>query len=142
MMRRGFLFRLRQIALLTLVLGGFTTLIKASYVWEDWNRKQKIEPSGGCYFFRRVEIPVPQFRQGDERWRGFWITPWGQRATPDELAAMFGELFALAQCGRLRANVERLYPIDAFADALADAQRSGRRGKVLFSFEDLAPSLK
>ena len=69
MMRRGVLFRLRQIVLLTLVLGGFTTLIKASYVWENWNRKQKIEPSGGCYFFRRVEIPVPQYRQGDDRWR-------------------------------------------------------------------------
>ena len=40
-MRSGFLFRLRQIALLTLVLGGFTTLIKASYVWEDWRRKRK-----------------------------------------------------------------------------------------------------
>ena len=78
----------------------------------------------------------------DLRWRGFWITPWGQRATPDELAAMFGELFVLVQCGRLRANVERLYPIDAYAGALADAQRSGLRGKVLFSFEDSAPFLK
>ena len=75
MMRSGFLFRLRQIVLLTLVLGGFTTLIKASYVWENWNRKQKIEPSGGCYFFRRVEIPVPQFRQGDDRWRGDLLGP-------------------------------------------------------------------
>ena len=69
MPRSGFLFRARQIFLLTLVLGGFSTLIKASYVWENWNRKQKIEASGGCYFFRRVELPVPQFRQGDERWR-------------------------------------------------------------------------
>ena len=67
--RSGFLFRVRQIVLLTLVLGGMSTLIKASYVWENWNRKQQIEASGGCYFFRRVEIPVPQFRQGDERWR-------------------------------------------------------------------------
>ena len=70
MPRSGFLFRVRQIFLLTVVLGGFSTLIKASYVWENWNRKQKIEASGGCYFFRRVEISVPQFRQGDERWRG------------------------------------------------------------------------
>ena len=69
MPRSGFLFRARQIFLLTLVLGGFSTLIKASYVWENWNRKQKIEASGGCYFFRRVELPVPQFRQGDDRWR-------------------------------------------------------------------------
>ncbi len=74
-MRGGFLFRLRQIALLTLVLGGFSTLIKASYVWENWNRKQEIKPSGGCYFFRRVEIPVPQYRQGDERWQSDLLGP-------------------------------------------------------------------
>ena len=75
MQRTGFLFRVRQIALLTLVLGGFCTLIKASYVWEFWNRKQPIEASGGCYFFRRVEIPVPQFRQGDERWHDDILGP-------------------------------------------------------------------
>ena len=75
MNRSGFLFRARQIVLLALLLGGFSTLIKASYVWENWNRKQKIEPNGGCYFFRRVEIPVPQFRQGDERWRDDFLGP-------------------------------------------------------------------
>lgn len=72
----------------------------------------------------------------DLRWRGFWITPRTQRATPDERAAMFGELFALAQRGILHTPVERLYPIDACAEALAHAQRSGRTGKVLFSFND------
>ena len=71
----------------------------------------------------------------DLRWRGFWITPWGQRATPDELAAMYGELFALAQSGRLHTKVERLYPIDACTEALAHAQRSERSGKILFSFD-------
>ena len=72
----------------------------------------------------------------DLRWRGFWITPWSQRATPNERAAMFGELFALAQCGRLKTPVERLYPLDACAEALTHAQRSERTGKVLFAFDD------
>ena len=72
----------------------------------------------------------------DLRWRGFWITPWGQRALPSERAAMFDELFALAQSGRLRTKIERLYPIDAFQEALAHAQQSGRSGKILFSFEN------
>ncbi len=75
MRRSGFLFRLRQFALLTLVIGGFCTLIKASYVWESWNRKGPIEASGGFYFPRRVEIPVPQFRQGDDRWRDDQLGP-------------------------------------------------------------------
>ena len=71
----------------------------------------------------------------DLRWRGFWITPWMQRATADERAAMFGELFALAQRGVLRSLVERQYPIDAAVDAIAHAQRSERAGKILFGFD-------
>ena len=74
----------------------------------------------------------------DLRWRGFWITPWSQRATADERAAMFGELFALSQRGLLKTPVDRLYPLDSFAEALAHAQRSERAGKVLFTFDHSA----
>lgn len=73
--RSGFAFRLRQIALLILVIGGFAMLIRTSYVLENWHRKQKIAASGGSYFFTRVEIPVPLFRQGDDRWRGDFLGP-------------------------------------------------------------------
>lgn len=34
----------------------------------NWTWKKKIHPSGGRYFFRRVELPVPQYFQGDTRW--------------------------------------------------------------------------
>jgi hypothetical protein len=38
--------------------------------WEDeWKRRGVIEPYGGVFFPSRVELPVPLFRQGDERWR-------------------------------------------------------------------------
>ena len=74
----------------------------------------------------------------DLRWRGFWITPWSQRATRDERAAMFGELFALSQRGLLKTPVDSLYPLDSFAEALAHAQRSERAGKVLFTFGNSA----
>ncbi len=33
-----------------------------------WTSKGVIAPSGGRYFFHRVEIPVPQLFQGDEKW--------------------------------------------------------------------------
>jgi len=35
----------------------------------NWTWKRKIAPSGGEYFFHRVEIPVPQLFQGDEKWK-------------------------------------------------------------------------
>ena len=98
MIRGGFLFRVRQIALLTLVIGGFSTLIKASYVWEKWNRKEKIEASGGWYFFRRVELPVPQFRQADDRWRGDLLGP-TQNTLGAEGCALTSAAMVLASYG-------------------------------------------
>lgn len=82
MKRSGFLFRLRQWTLLTLLLGGFASLIGYAHLEEVWARKGKIAPHGGRYFFRRVELPVPLFRQGDERWRHDLLGP-----TPASLGA-------------------------------------------------------
>jgi hypothetical protein len=44
-----------------LVFGGFA-------LWNSWDRKQHIEPRGGLPFVKRVELPVPQFRQNDPKW--------------------------------------------------------------------------
>ena len=37
-------------------------------VYLDWNWRRQISPRGGRYFFHRLELPVPSFRQGDEKW--------------------------------------------------------------------------
>ena len=37
-------------------------------VYIDWNWKRPLAPRGGRYFLHRLELPVPSFRQGDERW--------------------------------------------------------------------------
>ena len=66
---------LRQAALLLFLFGTFTGLILMARVTEGWTRKGVIEPSGGRYFFHRLEIPVPPFRQGDERWRADFLGP-------------------------------------------------------------------
>jgi hypothetical protein len=60
--------RITQIFLLTLLFGSCALMIYAAGVWERWNTKGKLAPSGGRYFLRRVEIPVPLFRQNDPRW--------------------------------------------------------------------------
>jgi hypothetical protein len=75
MKRSGFLFRLRQWTLLLLVLGTFAAMIGYAHLQEVWALKGKIEPSGGRYFFRRVELAVPSFRQGDDRWRHDLLGP-------------------------------------------------------------------
>jgi peptidase C39-like protein len=35
----------------------------------DWTWKRKLSPRGGRYFFHRVELAVPSFRQSEEKWR-------------------------------------------------------------------------
>jgi Peptidase_C39 like family len=38
-------------------------------VYVDWTWKRKLSPRGGRPFLTRVELPVPSFQQGDDRWR-------------------------------------------------------------------------
>lgn len=71
----GFVSRVRQWALILLLLGTFAALIGYAHFQDVWARKGKIEPAGGRYFFSRVELAVPSFRQGDERWRGEMLGP-------------------------------------------------------------------
>lgn len=44
-------------------------LVVTTLFYVDWNWKRPLRPWGGRYFFHRVELPVPSFRQGDFKWR-------------------------------------------------------------------------
>jgi hypothetical protein len=48
--------------LVLFVLAGITG------VYIDWIWKRPLAPRGGRYYFHRVELPVPSFRQGDDKW--------------------------------------------------------------------------
>ena len=37
-------------------------------VYLDWIWKRPLSPRGGRYYFHRLQLPVPSFRQGDEKW--------------------------------------------------------------------------
>ena len=55
---------------LTIIVAVAVLLIlgAATYIYVDWNWKRKLSPWGGRYFVHRLVLPVPSFRQGDERW--------------------------------------------------------------------------
>ena len=61
----AFKFRSLKRFFLILVLFG---LAGAAGVYIDWVWKRPLSPRGGRYFFHRVELAVPSFRQGDEKW--------------------------------------------------------------------------
>jgi hypothetical protein len=44
-------------------------LVAGLGVYIDWTWKRQLSPRGGRYFFHRVELTVPSFRQSDEKWR-------------------------------------------------------------------------
>jgi hypothetical protein len=44
-------------------------LVAVLAVHIDWRWKRKLSPWGGRYFFHRLELAVPSFRQGEEKWR-------------------------------------------------------------------------
>jgi len=43
-------------------------LVAALLVYLDWNWKRQLPPRGGRYFFHRLQLAVPSFRQADEIW--------------------------------------------------------------------------
>jgi len=43
-------------------------LVAVLAVHIDWTWKRQLSPRGGRYFFHRVELAVPSFRQADEKW--------------------------------------------------------------------------
>jgi Peptidase_C39 like family len=68
--------------LIFVFLGSIAGGIQCIRLKKAWDRKEMIDPSGGRYFFHRLELTVPSFRQGDDRWRYDLLGP-----TQDTLGA-------------------------------------------------------
>lgn len=64
--------------------------------------------------------------------RGFWSHMLFAKLTPHQTQAMIAELFALAGSGDLRLPVEKVFPIEQGAQAMAAAEKS-RDGKILIA---------
>jgi len=43
-------------------------VISLGAILVDWTWKRKLSPRGGRYFFHRLVLAVPSFRQGDQQW--------------------------------------------------------------------------
>jgi len=61
--------------IIIVAIAGLVPLILIAATIINWTWKRKIAPSGGRYFFHRVELPVPQFFQGDPAWRSDLLGP-------------------------------------------------------------------
>jgi hypothetical protein len=51
-----------------LVVSVLLLIVAAVALQIDWTWKRKLSPRGGRYFFHRVELTIPSFRQSDDKW--------------------------------------------------------------------------
>ena len=71
-------FRFARVLAILFLLAALGVGVFAWVLWPDYSGKRKIAPSGGLYFPRRVEIPVPLFSQADPAWGQDELGPSGQ----------------------------------------------------------------
>ena len=82
----------------------------------------------------RPVLPFPDFLFRDLKVAGMFLVNWVRDAPRAEVEQVYAELSKLVEEGVINASVEATYPIERFREAIAHAQRAGRRGKVLFEF--------
>ena len=68
----------------------------------------------------------------DIRFRGFWINAWYRRADSSAIQEMFAQLIPLVAAEKLKAPVEKTYPLTDARNAVSHACQSHRKGKILF----------
>ena len=69
----------------------------------------------------------------DLRFRGFWINAWYKRVDVQAIQEMFAQVFPLVKAGKLKAPVEKTYPLTDARNAVIHASQSRRKGKILFA---------
>ncbi len=68
----------------------------------------------------------------DLRFRGFMVSERCKRTSTEDVQEMFTQIFSLAKAGKLKASVEKTYPLTAARKAINHACQSRRKGKILF----------
>jgi NADPH:quinone reductase-like Zn-dependent oxidoreductase len=85
----------------------------------------------GAMSGERCMISPRYFVFRDITLRGFWLSQWFKRATPDARKAVFAEVGGLIATGKLMAKVQATYPIADVAKAVAAAASGERDGKIV-----------
>ena len=63
--------------------------------------------------------------------KGFWLAHWFQTSSREQQKALYGELAALIASGKLQARVDSTWDVQDIREAIAEAGKGGRDGKVL-----------
>lgn len=85
----------------------------------------------GAMSGERCMISPRYFVFRDITLRGFWLSQWFKKATPEARRAVFAQIGAHIARGELHARVHARYAITDIKKAVADAARGARSGKIV-----------
>jgi trans-2-enoyl-CoA reductase len=85
----------------------------------------------GAMSLQPLKIPNGLLIFKNLRFTGFWVNKWYDAATPEERAETFAPLFDMTKRGLLRTKVEKTYRLADVREAVSDAARGMRAGKIL-----------
>lgn len=68
---------------------------------------------------------------GGKRIEGFWLSEWAQAQGALTMLSLFSQITSLLREGVVTTQPGTAYPLDRVAEAVAEAERPGRGGKVL-----------
>lgn len=82
---------------------------------------------------RDCAVPASEVVFRDIAVRGYWFTPWFERASAEDRDAVYDTLGARVRDGTIAVAIEAVYPLERVREAMVHAARAGRSGKVLLS---------
>ena len=89
----------------------------------------------GAMSLQPLRIPNGLLIFKNLNFRGIWINKWYDNASPAERKEAFDPIFEMARRGLLKTRVEKRYRIRDAREAVSDAMRSQRSGKIIFDFQ-------
>jgi NADPH:quinone reductase-like Zn-dependent oxidoreductase len=120
------------------VLGGANAALAFNSVGGDSAlRLMKLLREGGSHItygaMGRKPVTVPNglliFR--DIRVCGLWVTRWIDKASTEEIRAVYQDLAGRVAAGKIKQAVDSSFPLEKFQDALSRLDAPDRAGKVL-----------
>ncbi|MEL7233883.1 MAG: zinc-dependent alcohol dehydrogenase family protein [Chloroflexota bacterium] len=80
-----------------------------------------------------IPADVPNLLFNEKTLRGFWLSAWFPRQSPERINEVFTDLMTLMAMGHIVPPVEAEYDLADFAAAFKHMETSGRSGKVLLT---------
>jgi NADPH:quinone reductase-like Zn-dependent oxidoreductase len=99
---------------------------------------RSLKPGGSIavYAFQQgLPVLSPEFIYKNFNLHGFWLGNWMRNAPRTEIQELYQKLADLVADGSLSADVEQVYPLDQFKQAIDRSLKSSRNGKILFKFD-------